>query len=592
MKTSGKKIGLKERAIKPPFRKTTLFQRVVLVAGLVSLLSAQLWRKWMFNKLAGQMKIFRDHGDNDIPLSGYSSDSNEPWASITPSSLLDFHDCFDGFQCARLDLPMDWNQTDAESGPRVQLAVVKLPAKVPVTDIRYGGPLWLQSGGPGESGVDFVLQYAHSVQMVVDARLHPHRSKSYTGIAEESQTEKFFDVIGIDSRGLNNSTPCFSCFPTVSSKETWNLQSAAEGVLGSSDTTLPNLWARMQALGGGCSAKAANNENDGDRLAFFVNTTPQIADMVAILEQHGRWREREARQRLHHEEAYLSEQDRFQITERTRWKKNEETLLFWGVSYGTVIGATFAAMQPQRVKRIVIDGVVDTLDYFLGERLHALQDTDAEIEQLTAHCDLAGPQRCPLYSNGGSTNILHTFYDLIDSLRHNPIGVPASLDLAPDLITYSDVISAVFNALYAPIQDFPPLAQRLLDLSKGNGTSFAVSKQISQRRRYVSPLPRGQPVKEDACHVQRHAPGDTRMAIICTDTNATQGMTRDAYEAYIKTLRSQSPLMAGIFAHPRMLCVNWNLRPKWRFPGPFVGKLQNPLLAIGTARDPVAPIRK
>lgn len=82
MKTSGKKIGLKERAIKPPFRKTTLFQRVVLVAGLVSLLSAQLWRKWMFNKLAGQMKIFRDHGDNDIPLSGYSSDSNEPWASV------------------------------------------------------------------------------------------------------------------------------------------------------------------------------------------------------------------------------------------------------------------------------------------------------------------------------------------------------------------------------------------------------------------------------------------------------------------------------------------------------------------------------
>ncbi|KAL9612082.1 MAG: hypothetical protein Q9167_003304 [Letrouitia subvulpina] len=213
---------------------------------------------------------------------------------------------------------MDWNQTDAESGPRVQLAIVKLPAKVPVTDERYGGPLWLQSGGPGESGVDFVLQYARSVQMIVDARLHQHSPKSYTRIAEESQAEKFFDIIGIDSRGLNNSTPCFSCFPTVASKETWNLQSAAEGVLGSSDTTLPNLWARMQALGGGCSAKAASSENDGDRLASFVNTTPQIADMVAILEQHGRWREREARQRLHHEEAHLSEPDRFQIIERTR----------------------------------------------------------------------------------------------------------------------------------------------------------------------------------------------------------------------------------------------------------------------------------
>jgi len=56
-------------------------------------------------------------------------------------------------------------------GPRVNLAIIKLPAKVPTADSRYDYLLWLQIGGPGSSGVSFLLRQGRTVQMIVDSPL-------------------------------------------------------------------------------------------------------------------------------------------------------------------------------------------------------------------------------------------------------------------------------------------------------------------------------------------------------------------------------------------------------------------------------------
>ena len=65
---------------------------------------------------------------------------------ITPSKKLVFHKCFGEFECGRLDVPMDWKAAPENQNARVAIAITKLPAKVPVTDPRYGGPILVNPG--------------------------------------------------------------------------------------------------------------------------------------------------------------------------------------------------------------------------------------------------------------------------------------------------------------------------------------------------------------------------------------------------------------------------------------------------------------
>lgn len=252
---------------------------------------------------------------------------------------------------------MDWNNTEPGNS-RVGLALIKLPAKVPVTDARYGGLLWVQTGGPGSSGVDLIIKHGKTYQMIVDSEVDP----SIDDIDIQG-SPKYYDIIGMDTRGVNNTTPRYSCFPTAASRDIWGLQSEAQGMIGSSDDAFNSVFERTKALSEGCSKRAASGENVEDRLAYHMNTSPVVADMVEVLERHGQWREKQSKASI----GQSSEHHASVVKEKTKWQKGEERLLYWGLSYGTALGANFATMQPHRIERAVLDGVVDTEDYARGE---------------------------------------------------------------------------------------------------------------------------------------------------------------------------------------------------------------------------------
>ena len=126
---------------------------------------------------------------------------------------MEYAPCFDGYECARLEVPLDWNEPG--SSPRAAIAITRLPAQVPVTDPRYGGAILINPGGPGMSGVADVLNKGKMLQASVDLRADEPSSNS-SHIAGE---RKYFDIIGFDPRGVNNTTPHLNCFPDAMTRK-------------------------------------------------------------------------------------------------------------------------------------------------------------------------------------------------------------------------------------------------------------------------------------------------------------------------------------------------------------------------------------
>ncbi|PYH42471.1 putative proteinase [Aspergillus saccharolyticus JOP 1030-1] len=512
--------------------------------------------------------------------------SDFTWDQITPSASLEYHDCFDGFQCARLEVPMDYHRADGH-GQRFAIAITRLPAKVPVTDPRYGGAVLINPGGPGGSGVAEVLIDGRKLQTTMDAETDPSSQPPEDSVSDD----KYFDVIGFDPRGVNNTTPGFSCFPNISAQRNWELQIAAEGMLGSADGAFRRNWERSLALNTGCAAVLSTpSEGEDEALGEHLNTPPVARDMLEIIERHGEWREKQG-VKAQRQQDQRTGYDRAQtLAARTRWRRGQEKLLYWGRSYGTVLGATFATLFPDRVERVVLDAVVDAHKYYFDDGPNPIADADAIFDRFAQYCDAVGADQCPFYVAGGATAIKQAYQELEDALYNASLPVMASSSRGPELVTWTDLKIILRTAMYQPIQGFPPLAQHASELARGDGSAVADLKSSAR----ASSCPSAQCVQagpwSSVCQVPGQNEAYASSAVLCTDAVYLQSTNQPQFHRYWQSLKEDSTILADYWAGLRMGCVGWNITPKWQLQGPIGGNTSHPILFVNNVLDPVTPL--
>ncbi|KDQ28679.1 hypothetical protein PLEOSDRAFT_1111900 [Pleurotus ostreatus PC15] len=428
------------------------------------------------------------------------------WDKLETSTELKWTDCYtQPLQCARFQVPLNYSDPEGRSA---SIAMIRFPSPLAGTE-QYMGPVLLNPGGPGSSGVDLLAEAGAVFSQILGPT---------------------FDIVSFDPRGVGFSTPRASFFPTEAQRQFFvspsfdDVNALSHGVA--------RVWARAQILGA-----LASQQDQKDHLFEHLNTENTARDMLRVVEAHG-----------------------------------QEKLQYWGLSYGTVLGATFASLFPDRVERLILDGVVDSEQYFAARWSDTL-DTDKTLQTFFDSCFEGGPDLCPFYESSAQA-IARKLDELTRTLALRP--VPVITNISYGLVDYARLRVTIFNSLYAPYGEFPRLAQGLADLVRGNGT--ALYQMLDT------------PLFDCNCGTPVPLPAitDAIFAIRCTDGQEVRD-TVDESEDYVRHLLRLSQ-WGELLATARVSCAAWPRQEKKHFRGPFVGNTSHPILWIGNTADPVTPI--
>ena len=502
------------------------------------------------------------------------------WDYVAPSKSLQYTPCFSDYLCARLSVPINWNTTadDKANGQTVEIAIIKLPARVPVTDSRYGGPILLNPGGPGESGVYQVLSDGRSLQTLVDGAL-----------GTEEPDVKYFDILSFGPRSVNNTTPRLRCFPDGFNQQTWLLKQPDYGLLWDSESIIGMEWARAEALGESCSYG-----EDESGILRYLNTAQVAEDMLHIVEKEGEWRAKEA-EKLASEEP--DPEIRAEIIQRTAYEPGQESIQYWGMSYGTLLGATFAALHPDRIGRMVLDGVVDPADHYAGSWLTQLQDSNMIITKFCEYCFQAGPDKCPLYTGRSAEDVESRFTAIMFSLRDSPLAVAVTdgNTVSPEIITYGDAHLILLTGMYFPFSFAEGLFDLLLSVESRNVSCPILRSMAVRKQARLQPIDCGQDDSNFGSCIPYISGVGASQSISCMDMIGSTSLTRTGFQDYLETLRSQGRWISPSWARNKLACVGYTVQPAWKpdlaFEKQEWENTSHPLLIIGNSHDTVTPVR-
>ncbi|KAJ0163793.1 hypothetical protein CTA2_2398 [Colletotrichum tanaceti] len=491
------------------------------------------------------------------------------WTTITPSTKLEYHPCYGEFQCARLKVPLDW--LDKTNEHTVALAITKLPAKVPDDDPAFGGTIFANPGGPGGSGVRLMLKGGHTLQNTADAA-------------------KKYEILSWDPRGVQFTTPRADCYgEDPLARDTDGIQRLAIGPVDSGPDALRRQWARAQGYGTLCTQNPGNGS-----IIRYATTASVVRDMVEMLDKIHELRDEDKAAAA---AAKVAADERAQKYRELRSAATDvPRIQYWGLSYGSLLGNTFASMYPGRVGRIIVDCIVDPEDYTAGGWKVNLQDTEELVRYFYETC-FASSDKCALRRSSDKDwqDIRRRVEDLTKRLDDTPVAVLEGK--LTNILTGYDVTMSFKGPLYSPYKGFRKLAEKLNSAVEGNYTALLEAAKADL------------PKIDQACS-QRNASepsatsaddDDGAPAILCSDGEDSTNFTLADYRAYVAELKAQSPTFAGYWSQIRLSCMGWRARPKWRFTGPFgtpahdpagvEGKPAAPLLFMSSRLDPVTPLR-
>jgi pimeloyl-ACP methyl ester carboxylesterase len=329
-----------------------------------------------------------------------------------------------------------------------------------------------------------------------------------------SELRQAYDIVGFDPRGVGESTPV-QCLSDAE---------LDEFVAADPDPDTPAEVAAGNAmiaeLGQGCV------EESGE-LAAHVSTTEAARDIDILREVLG-----------------------------------DRRLSYFGASYGTFLGATYAELFPDRVGRMVIDGAIDPSLSNVEMSLVQARGFEVALRAYVGACvDRGG---CFLGDTvDAGTQRIRAF---LDEVERAPLPTSQGRDLAVGNAVLG-IWAPLYNDAYWSLLD-----NALRTAFDGDGSSLLMLSDA-----YTSRGPEG--------YVDNSL--EALYAVNCLDHD--DALPSSEVPELVPRFEEASPTFGRIFAYGLTSCAQWPVQST-RDPGPLTAQGAEPIVVIGTTRDPATPL--
>ncbi|MGW1884552.1 alpha/beta hydrolase [Streptomyces sp. NPDC001970] len=334
-----------------------------------------------------------------------------------------------------------------------------------------------------------------------------------------------FDIVSWDPRGVGNST-AVNCFHTPEDADAWMSSKPAGLPVGEQQRT---TWiAAYKDLARRCQQR-------DPELLRHVSTADTARDLDQLRQAVG-----------------------------------DPQLTYLGISYGSILGATYANLYPDKVRAMTIDSNIDPqawtnhasdddprLPTFL--RMGSDVGAAAILDRFLALCGSTTTARCA-FSAGSPEATRDKFDQLMQRLRERPQGA----------WTYGRTVADVVSGLDVVHPGWTFLAGRLQALWQGR-----VPEQSP-------PLP--------APPVPNPYTGDEQAgAVLCSDSPNPRNP--GAYHALEEASATRAGDAGRFWTWAGEPCSTWPAVAANRYRGPWNKPTAHPVLVVGTTYDPATPYR-
>jgi pimeloyl-ACP methyl ester carboxylesterase len=324
----------------------------------------------------------------------------------------------------------------------------------------------------------------------------------------EEITERF-DVVGFDPRGVSRSEG-LDCYSDADLDASFGYDPDP-----ATQESFDGLVKLTDKMVDGCAAKY------GDTLPLF--STEQAAhDMDAVREAVG-----------------------------------DDKLTYLGYSYGTLLGATYAQLHPDKIRALVLDGAVDPKLNSVASSESQAMGFERAFDNFAAWC-ADTPSRCKL--DGDARAVVSKLIEDADAKPVSYRGRQA---------TGGWIFWGIVSSLYDQSR-WPDLADALADLSDGQAQGiFALADAYADRD------PGGEYTNLF----------DANAAVNCSDDGSPPSV--DQVRKLQGEWRQKYPLFGSSLAVGLLTCTLWDAKRDPYPTGQAAGA--PPILVVGTKGDPATP---